>query len=281
MACTSQTDAFRRPLSLAFTLALLLGIFSVTRSHAANLRKLYPELAERKASLDSVALVVDAIETEDVSEAVEDVLITDSRGYAEQAVQLFVAELKRKRFAIRRSAVLTLGALVDPGKPFRCPDKTKPAHTDASGFFVAASADTTELFAPFFTDSSVLGDAEALAGWRSMLAAVATATRHPGDSIIVMPAAIALGARLGCDALAIVSVQSHTVPGGRVATAPVPVGGVGVGISYKTLIGSATIELAVFDAHDGRLLWADSRFTPTLSHESLNFRAPDMVRSLP
>src|SRR5881628_480960 len=89
MMSISRAHAVSRPASILFALALLLGIPVATRCHAANLRKMYPELGHRRASLDSVALVVDAIETEDVFGSVEDALIRDSRDYAEQALRLF------------------------------------------------------------------------------------------------------------------------------------------------------------------------------------------------
>jgi hypothetical protein len=264
--------------------AILVAMMPFSPARAADPRKLYPALAERRATLDSLALVVDAIETEDVIGTVDAVLVQESREYADLALKSFGAALARRKYQVMRSDVLTLGALADPARRFRCPDKTIPPHADASGFYVGASADTSERFAPFYTDSTILGDDAARTGWHDLLAAMATRRSAPTDSDVIVPAAVELGRRLGCDALVVVSVQSHSQGSDKRVIAAtlsgVVVAGSGEFVRGHDPIG-AVIRLAIFDALDGRMLWSDARTTTTLSRTSLTFRAPEMVDALP
>jgi hypothetical protein len=272
-----------RAVPLALLLATLLGLAWSPECDAAKLAKLFPELAHRKSSLDSLALLVDAVVIEDVFGNVENVQLEASRDYADRSLELFGRELARRHYSIRQRARVSLGALVDPARPFRCSDKVVPPHTDATGFYVAASADSSERFAPFSRDTTVLVDNDALAGWRSLLAA----SRRPirADSIPTLPAAIELGARLECDAIVVVGFSSWSEGLGKWATKAT-----GLALATGSVMGAAfwtpekggvSISLAIFDARDGRMLWADVRPLERLAPENLKFRVPEMLADLP
>ena len=117
-----------------------------------------------------------------------------------------------------------------------------------------------------------VSDSSLAIAWNHVLARVATLQRARGAPIDSIPEAVEVGRALEASTLGVVIIRSYEEALGKrlLKGSAMSAGPVG-----------AEIRWALVDCRTGAVLWMDARATQNLTYESLKFRVPEMVSSLP
>jgi len=229
---------------------------------AAKLVQVFPELAERKATLGRTLLLVDVALVDDIAGKVEKVKLGRSWEVAAMARDSLRDALVQHGFPIDSAIVATIGQGLGLASLYQS-DSVEAKGTEDSEHTIRP---------PFYVDS-LFADPELRAQWRGFIGSAWEYNRKKKAPPGYLPEPIPLGSRLGYDTIVLFYGASWGIPKGKQFLAA---------LANVSVSSTTTYKMVIADARSGQVLWSQVEvFEASATPGNLKTTIERISRALP
>jgi hypothetical protein len=221
--------------------------------------EIFPEYAQRKASLGHVTLLADVVVVRQEG-GTPVVRMARSRDFADSLIGMAHDILVRQGLTVDATRLASMGITFDEERGYRVAEGDSAAGTQLAN-------------APFFVDSTIAATPETQKRWRDLNRTLGTYTRKKNDPVASLAQGAALAKAMNAGAVAVLRASSWDVPIGKQFASMF--GGAGNAQTSRSFLGITIL------ADDGTILWDDWLLGSSLKPEALREQMGKLESNLP